>query len=257
MGKVSLSLLSGVLFACNGATDDNPMDVGGRDNDVFDPGDADIDVDTDSDADADADADSDADVDTKVIDPDNLLTNVGFERDNGSTPAQPNHWLVFPKGLTNFESQYTGDAIFNSTNTFAARTGTGGVKVFGLFTGSENETPLYQEFHDVVEGDSYTLSAWAITHSNDNLQGSSEAFVSIKFFDAGFNFFGSADSATVIDNSTPVDTWTELTVTGTVPAGATIIQAALEYFQCRDDMSGSCFDEGSVYFDDARFVLNP
>ena len=76
------------------------------------------------------------------------------------------------------------------------------------------------------------------------------AYLSLKYFDNNYTFYGSSDSA-LFDVNQPVDTWTLLTVYGTVPAGATKVQAAIEFWQCAGQSGGACFDgNGAVYFDD-------
>ena len=185
--------------------------------------------------------------------PVNALSNPGFETDNGGDPIQPTDWVVYPAALTNFATSRTGEEIYGSMDTFTARTGTGALKVYGQYTGNENETPIYQEFNPVTEGDEWQFSGWAYTHSDDRISGSTQAVLSIKYFDQNFTFYGTSDSA-VVDAASPGSTWIELTATGNVPAGATLAQASVQYWHCRGDFSGGCYDGGSVYFDDLTFV---
>ena len=62
--------------------------------------------------------------------------------------------------------------------------GSGSLKVWGLWSGWEGETPVYQEF-STTEGSSYTFSGWAWFHNADPLTAThTYAFISLKFFDA-------------------------------------------------------------------------
>jgi hypothetical protein len=88
-------------------------------------------------------------------------------------------------------------------------------------------------------------------HHDDPLTASHTfAYLSLKYFDDAYNYYGSSDSDH-FDVTDPSDLWTLLSVTGTVPAGATKVQAAIEYWQCYGDTTYACWDgNGAVYFDD-------
>ena len=54
-----------------------------------------------------------------------------------------------------------------------------------------------------------------------------------------------------VTNADAVDTWTQLTASGTAPTGAVVVQGAISYWQCKGTTDGQCWDgNGSVYFDD-------
>ena len=121
--------------------------------------------------------------------------------------------------------------------------------MYGQFTGYENETPIYQEFA-AAAGETFTFSGMAWVAGEDSIAGSTTyAALALKYFDDAYNSYGS-DESNQITASSAFDTWTELTVAGTVPAGATKVQAAIEFWHCFGDTSGSCYSGGSVYFDD-------
>jgi hypothetical protein len=173
----------------------------------------------------------------------NLLANGDWELGwDGS-------WLIYPSYLGNYAVALTGDGIYNSQTgaTFTAYDGTQALKVYGQFTGYENETPIYQEFV-ATEGTNYTFSGMAWMAGEDPIAGSTTyACLSIKYFDDFYNFYGSSDSGHIDINST-TNTWTALSVTSTAPVGATKVQAAVEYWHCVGS-TGNCYDGGSVYFD--------
>ncbi len=239
-----LSVLTLALVGCV----DKPVpavDDTGSDADT----DADSDTDTDADSDADTDTDTDTDSDTDTgVNPLNLLANPGFE--DGWTD-----WLIYPSGLTNFAVVNTGDTLYNSTDTFTADQGGSSLKLYGQYTGGANETPFYQQFA-AIGGQVYTFSGNAWMHNADPIAAAdTTAYLSIKYFNDSYQYLGSSDSS-VITNTSAVDVWAALSVTGTVPEGATKAQASIEYWQCVGDTSGACYNGGSVYFDDMLFTLD-
>lgn len=173
------------------------------------------------------------------------LANAGFEsRAPGATT--PDQWLIYPIALTNFAAEQTGAPIFNSPATFTAYQGDASLKVWGQFSGDENRTPIYQEF-PVSAGDGFTLSGVAMTHPDDAIGGSNQAELRLLFFDDAYNLLASTSSAP-LDASSPRGTWIPLDVTATAPAGATKVQASVEFLQCVG-ASANCYDAGSVYVD--------
>jgi hypothetical protein len=233
-----------------GCTDDDTEDTddttseadADTDADADSDSDSDSDADSDADADADADADSDADADTDPQ-PDNMLMNPSFESGWDST------WLIFPGDRSNYAVIPNGESMYPEGPAFAAFEGTQAVKLYGLFTGWESETPIYQEF-PAVAGETYTFKGQAFIYSGDPIASAQTYGVLwLKYFDNDYNYYGnSASTALSMDAAT--DTWTELSVTGTVPEGATKVQAAIEYWHCAGEAEGDCYDGGSVYFDD-------
>ena len=182
--------------------------------------------------------------------PVNLLANPGFE--TGVTGS--GGWLVFPGDRTNYYAMPTGETLYNSSETFTAYAGSTSLKLYGVWNGAANETPIYQEF-PAVEGEVYTLSAQAWMHRDDPvLAAHTYGTLTIKFFDDSYTYYGGFDSAHFGAGSA-TDTWTPLTVTATVPAGATKVQACVELWQCAGDTTGACWDgNGAVYFDDVSFT---
>jgi hypothetical protein len=181
----------------------------------------------------------------------NLLTNPGLEDWPGAGLATG--WLVFPGDRTNFAKISTGETMFKTSDTFTAAEGTSAIKLFGIFNGSETETPIYQEFA-TGPGRTYTMKAKAYMHSADAIE-APDTYLSLqlKFFNADYSAFDMVESEKIITAGSPTNTWTDLTVTGTVPDGFSRVQAAIEFWHCVDK-SGGCFTGGGVYVDDVSFV---
>jgi len=206
--------------------------------------DADADTDADADADTDADADADTDADTDIV---NILTNEGFE--DGTTD-----WNIYPGENTNWYAMPTGETLYESKDTFTAYEGSQSLKVWGTWSGWPNETSYYQELA-AAEGQSFTFNGFAWMHDGDPILASHTSTVlSIKFFDAHWGLLDWPQSAPM-DMNSATSAWTELSVTGTAPAGTVLAQAVISMFQCTGDTSeGNCWDgNGAVYYDDLMF----
>ena len=111
-------------------------------------------------------------------------------------------------------------------------------------------TPIYQQFPNPAEGTNFTFSAKALVSSSAPLTdaGSSGQIV-IKAFDANWGLLGSATSTAVVDMNTAQDSWVDLSVDLTIPAGVANVQFVLEFTQ-----GGT--DAGGVYFDATGTVTN-
>ena len=192
---------------------------------------------------------SDTETSDTEVEYENMLANGDFE-----SGWDGKSWLIYPAELTNYDIVSTGDTLYNSKETFTAYEGDNSLKLYGQWSGYENETPAYQEF-TTKEGMEYAMSAMVWMHSDDPLTAEhTYGNISIKFFDSSWNMIDSA-SASGLTSSDSTNTWTELSVSGTAPAGAVVVQAALEFWQCEDTTDpGNCWDgNGAVYFDDVTF----
>lgn len=198
----------------------------------------------------------------------NLLSNQGFETTvvdpvafNGVpiVGIYPSDYFWFDPAGVNWSAAFSGDPIFNGTGeVFVARTGGAGLKMFAFFDGLETQFSVYQEFpigtNGVEIGDDFTFTAWVQTAAADQIGADNEAYILLRFFDAAFGVVGEQLS-TPFTSADPVDTWVQLSATGTVPAGTAIMQAVYEYRDCIGSVMG-CDDSGSVYFDDGFLVEN-
>jgi hypothetical protein len=185
------------------------------------------------------------------------MANPGFELDSTlGSGAAPVSWAQYPPDGVMKEFAATGAAIYNqaagvndATATITAHSGANTMKLrgayyydtWGVFIPTRGF--VYQEFKDLVAaGESVQLKARLYTASIDPLTGGSKAYLTLKFFDGLYNFLGS--QSTEVNSANQVtNVWTEYAVTGTMPSGATIVQAGIEYTQ------NAGTDNGSVYAD--------
>ena len=156
---------------------------------------------------------------------------VGNQFTNPSFEDATNGWEVFPIGSGNFAPSVDGELIYGSSAVLGTYAGTGALKMYGAYTGGENITSIYQTFSDVPEGSTVTLNGWGLTHADDAIEGTTEAYLTVKFFDAGFGYLGGAASAS-IDATTPGTTWTALNAEAVVPAGTVFVQGVAEFGHC-------------------------
>jgi hypothetical protein len=183
--------------------------------------------------------------------PVNMLLNPGFEQAQDLTD-----WLIFPGDLANWAVLANGDAMYPDDTPFAAHEGSNGLKLYGQYSGWENETPVYQEF-PATPGEVYTFDGWGLMHGPDAIVGpQTYAALWIKFYDDSYAYYGAEESVVTFTEGSAVGTWTEMTVTATVPEGATKVQAAIEFWHCTGEAEGDCYEPGGVYFDQMRMYLH-
>ena len=176
---------------------------------------------------------------TTPFTPNNILTNPGFEDTVGGLAV--NGWNTYPAELITRsdhsgimpDSSRTGDR-FLRMHTKPPQTTAGLVEV-----------PRYYEDQDAVIGHHYIFEGYGYIPKSDSLFGDAQAYISLKYFDANWGMIGS-DSSSILDDTTPLDTWTPLVVAGTVPAGAKTIQAVITV--STKGVAGAT--GGSAHFDD-------
>lgn len=133
--------------------------------------------------------------------------------------------------LTNpsFDTDLTGWTIvgnvFHDTRAFGLRTAPGGAKMFSTFA-VDTPSILTQSF-PATPGSFWKLTAFAFTTcQEDPIYETNDNFVTAKivFRDAGNAEIG-ASEVVILDNNSPLGTWTEHEVTGQAPAGTATVEA--------------------------------
>lgn len=168
----------------------------------------------------------------------NILTNPGFEQ----------------SGLANWRT-YGGGANVGLT-TQQARSGSNSFKVYGQFTGVQNDSGIYEDI-PTLAGASLAGNAWAYVSASDRIAGNNSAWAEVTFRDTT-NILGLYRSAIVTSN-TSTGTWLNLPITnqfdpqtfafvGSVtnlvaPAGTLFVRKQILYRQ----MANAA---GSVFWDD-------
>jgi hypothetical protein len=161
----------------------------------------------------------------------NILSNPDFE----AGPIAPGieDWLVFGNVFTENIDPFNGAQH---------------AKMFGNFSGGFNVSGAYQVV-PANPGETYIASAYMNNLSSDAMSGANEALVKIEFRDAGGNILAFSESA-VLNASSPTDTWTLYSTTGTAPPSTAEIQYLLLFLQ-------PGLDGGAAQFDAASLKLTP
>jgi hypothetical protein len=158
----------------------------------------------------------------------NLLADPGFESGT-PVPSAIGGWDTVVDAA--FSQTYSHSGSWSMENYYAAG-GFHGVSV--------------QEVA-VTPGANYDLSGWAFTPST--LSSSALGMFILFFTDANGALIGQYLGSPALNNTSPVNTWTQLSVNGTAPANAAAVYAET-----------SLWDPGAgdaVYFDDVNLAVVP
>ncbi len=159
-----------------------------------------------------------------------VLVNESFE-DPGPGVGSPLY------GWTKFGQTY------NDSN--VPRTGNRTAKLFGNFSGSFNNSGIYQGV-PATPGSRWKASSWWLTRSADAIAGANTTAINLEWRDAGGNLI-SYVSTPAINASTPRDVYVEREVQGVAPAGTATARVVLLFFQ-------PAMAAGSAIIDDVELV---
>jgi hypothetical protein len=160
------------------------------------------------------------------------VDNPGFE--NGEGPV-PDDWGSFGVAVRDTEDPHNGFWHAELTGNNPG-------------DGSRNYSGFYQIL-PAEAGDTWEASVYA--QVGEALGSGNEALLQMIYVDgAGVTVPGGVnDSAVVLDETTPVGVYTQLTASGRAPAGTEGVKMVLLFIQCNDSA-------GTVHFDDASLVEN-
>lgn len=123
-----------------------------------------------------------------------------------------------------------------------AQDGVNSAKMFGQFGGEQSDQVLLQTVTGIVEGNEYSLSAYAQHLSTDAVQAGNLVLLQLNFQDSSGTTIGSAiQSEAIVPDSTPTDQWLQTVVSGIAPAGTTQILVALLHLQLDGAAPGATF----------------
>ncbi|MEJ2720975.1 MAG: FlgD immunoglobulin-like domain containing protein [bacterium] len=135
----------------------------------------------------------------------------------------------FDSGLTGWS---TFANVFQDTRVFATRTPIGSAKLFGPFTSPGDVSGMYQTF-PAIPWSEWTYSLYALdTCEEDPINGTNDNFATMKlvFLDGGGSVIDSTET-TIVDNTSPLGTWTKYTVNATAPIGTESVSAYVLFIQ--------------------------
>ena len=184
----------------------------------------------------------------------NILKNSNFDC---VTDSCQNVWQRYRStgGDANRAFEKKGDIMYASQRKYPSYWGSHGLKIWGHFNGSNNESSHYQTFENVPAGKQVTVSGVTMTYNEDRITGGNQAFLFIKFFGDGYSYISGAFSDS-LDKDSPADKWIPLHANATVPSGAKYTQVGIGYYQNANDGAGVYFDDMVSYIGDTKITIN-
>ena len=165
-------------------------------------------------------------------------------------------------GFANW-TKYGANVFVENISSVPAHDGTNSMKVFGQFTGGQNDSGFHQTL-PTTPGSRFTAESWALTAGNDRLAGGNAAWLEVTFRDSNTNVLALYRSPAMSANSPP-GAWVRLAATnrhdpatsallGTVtnlaaPNGSAWVRYRVVFRQ------PAGYDAGSVFFDDLSLRL--
>lgn len=159
----------------------------------------------------------------------NLVTNGSFE-----TPGPG--FLLF-QGWQNFGGGVFADASVE----VPAQDGTTSAKMFGEFTGVQNDQVLIQTVPGITAGETYTLSAYAWHNDFDAVQTGNLVLLQMVFQDSNGGTVEMLEEVAIDPASTPTNQWNLVEISGIAPPNTTQILVALLHLQLDGQATGATF----------------
>ena len=184
---------------------------------------------------------------------DNMLPNGEFENvyeaGNG-WQLYATGWTWFPAAAVNHQVELSGNNIYGSDSLFEAFDGDYSLKLWGQFSGAENQTAYYQTFTDLEAGTEIHAEAMLMSHQDHWIgNGSNTVTVFASYWDAGWSFIGRDDSE-VFSGADEYNMWHERWIDAVVPEGVSYVNIGLEFSQMDDSQTGS------VYIDNMELYIH-
>ena len=134
----------------------------------------------------------------------------------------------FDGGLTGWE---TFSNVYPDSRNWAVRTPTGCAKLFGTYE-QGSDSGMFQMF-EAVEGSIWRMGANALTTCRENpIEGENKNYMIAKlaFFDVDTLELAAVET-TMLDNTSPMGTWTHHELTGLAPTDAAFVRAYILFVQ--------------------------
>jgi hypothetical protein len=163
-----------------------------------------------------------------------------------STVTPPTNILTNPSFTTGLTGWTAFANVVVDSRVFAVRTPIRSAKLYGPFTTPGDVSGMYQSFA-AVPGWEWTLSGWALTTcEEDPIDGTNDNYATLKivFLNSSVVEIGS-NEVTVVDNTSPLGTWTHYTVSAVSPAGTASVRAYVLFVQ-PTNMNGAAWVDDLV-----------
>lgn len=174
----------------------------------------------------------------------NLLTNGSFE-----TPGP---------GFVLFEDwQNFGNVFENDPGENTAQDGAVSAKMFGQFSGAQNDQVLLQTVTGISESQVYNLSAYTQHLSTDAVAEGNLILLQMVFQDSTGGNLEVIETVAIDPAATPVDTWGLVEVSGIAPTGTSQILVALLHLQLDGAAGGASHWDNVVLEAGEEVCTNP
>ena len=187
---------------------------------------------------------------------DNILPNGDFEdvyEAGNGWQFYATDWIWYPTYAVNHHVELTGNYIYGTYIPFEAFDGDYSLKLWGQFSGAENQTAYYQTFTDLEPGTEIHAEAMLMSHQDHWIgNGSNTVTVFASYWDAEWGFIGRDDSE-VFSGADEYNMWHERGVDAVVPEGVSYVNIGLEFSQIDDSQGGSVYIDNMnvhIYDDD-------
>jgi len=165
----------------------------------------------------------------------NLTTNGSFE--------VPGPGFVLFQGWENY-----GNVFDDPSVEIAPQDGAVSCKMFGQFSGSQNDQVLLQTVTGITPGSLYTLGCYTQHVTGDEVAPGNLILLQLNFQDANGANLEQVQVEPITPGVTPTDVWNLTEVSGVAPEGTTKILIALLHLQL-DGVAG-----GASYWDNITLV---
>ncbi|MBX3321984.1 MAG: hypothetical protein KF757_03225 [Phycisphaeraceae bacterium] len=159
----------------------------------------------------------------------NLVSNGSFET--------PGPGFVLFQGWEN----YGGGVFADQSVEIPAQDGVTSAKMFGEFTGSQNDQVLVQTVTGISAGQTYTLSAHAWHNDFDAVQPGNLVLLQMVFRNAQGANLEALEVVAINPASTPTNQWNLVEVSGIAPPNTSQILVALLHLQLDGVAAGATF----------------
>ncbi len=165
----------------------------------------------------------------------NLMTNGSFENPG--------------PGFVLFENWENYGNVFDDVSVeVVAQEGTTSAKMFGQFSGSQNDQVLLQTVPNINAGDQYTLSTYVLHNTGDEVAAGNLVLLQLNFQNSNGDGLETVQVEAIVPGVTAPDQWHQVQVQGIAPAGTSQILVALLHLQI-DGVAG-----GASFWDNVELV---
>jgi hypothetical protein len=134
-----------------------------------------------------------------------------------------------------------GNVFEDASVEVAAQDGLVSAKMFGQFSGSQNDQVLLQTVTGITAGQQYTLGAYTLHNVGDEVAAGNLILLQLNFQNANGDGLESQEVEAIVPGVTPAGEWHLSEVSGIAPPGTTQVLIALLHLQLDGAAGGASF----------------